>query len=139
MAPLRAPSFASILSRLPERGQRGQILVLFVIALVAMLWMLRLLIDGAGAITQRRAMQDASDAAALAGANVLTGRGCAESIADVRAAAEASLVANGWGVDRATAVVSCSPDWNNEGVTVSLAADTTGMYFSSLAVTVDST
>src|SRR6188474_1437554 len=71
-------------------GQRGQILVLFVVALVAILWMIRLLIDGASAITHRRAMQDASDAAALAGVNQITGRGCTAAIDDVRAAANAS-------------------------------------------------
>jgi Flp pilus assembly protein TadG len=142
MARLRAPSFAWSRFRLPDAGQRGQILVLFVIALVAMLWMVRLLIDGAGAITQRRAMQDASDAAALAGVNILTDRACAENLDEVRAAVEASLAANNWGVDRATATVTCAPGWNDAntaGVTVALAANSGGLFFSSLPVTVDST
>jgi hypothetical protein len=119
--------------------QRGQILVLFVVALVAILWMLRLLIDGASAITHRRAMQDASDAAALAGANVITGHPCSSMIDEVRIAAQASLEANGWGADRATAVIECADGWNDEAVRVSLQASGPSMFTDAIGITVDST
>ncbi len=54
-----------------RRGQEGQTLVLMVLALVALLSMTALIVDGGNAWAQQRGTQNASDAAAEAGAVVL--------------------------------------------------------------------
>ena len=59
--------------RRKSSSQSGQVLVIFAFAFIAIIMMLALLFDGARALVLRRQMQDASDAAALAGANVIQG------------------------------------------------------------------
>jgi hypothetical protein len=53
------------------RGQRGQIVVLFAAASTAIILLVGLVIDGGYSLAQRRASQNASDFAALAGARVI--------------------------------------------------------------------
>lgn len=55
-----------------RRKQEGQVLVLLALALVAMIAMVGLVIDGGNAYAQQRATQNASDAAAEAGAVTLS-------------------------------------------------------------------
>jgi hypothetical protein len=58
----------------PERtatNERGQVLIIFAFAFVAIIFMLALLFDGARGLVMRRELQNASDAAAMAGANIL--------------------------------------------------------------------
>lgn len=82
--------------------QRGQMLVIFAISLVAMIAMVGLVIDGGNAYAQQRATQNASDAAAEAGAVILSknlmsinGGGASLSDADVLAAINESADLNG--------------------------------------------
>ena len=56
-------------SRRRNERQRGQALVIFALSLVGLLAMAGLVLDGGGAFAQRRAGQDASDLAAVAGAS----------------------------------------------------------------------
>jgi len=81
------------------RSERGQMIVMMAIALTVCVLMVGLVIDGGTALAQRRASQNASDFAALAGARVI-----AESIggdalngtdANVRAAIANAVAANG--------------------------------------------
>ncbi len=58
------------LQRGPE-GERGAVAVIVSIGLVALLALVGLVVDGGNAFSQRRQMQNAADAAALAGANAL--------------------------------------------------------------------
>ena len=51
--------------------QRGQALVLVALAMIALMAMLALVLDGGNTFMNRRAMQNASDAGALAGARQL--------------------------------------------------------------------
>jgi len=53
------------------RDEQGQVLVLIMLALVAILGMVALAIDGGNAYVQRRRMQYAADAAAMAGGRAL--------------------------------------------------------------------
>jgi hypothetical protein len=68
-------------SRGPSRSaEHGQIIVLFALMLVALLAMGGLLFTGAQTLVTRRSLQNAGDAAALAGANVLfNNHGCSTS------------------------------------------------------------
>src|SRR5436309_4967584 len=50
---------------------RGQVVVIFAVAFAVVVMMLALLFDGARGIVLRRQLQDASDASALAAANVI--------------------------------------------------------------------
>lgn len=65
-------------ARQAHAREGGQALVLFAFLVMTMLFMAALLFDGAQAIVGRRVLQNAADAAALAGANVLRvgGDGC---------------------------------------------------------------
>lgn len=56
----------------PRRLERGQVLVLMAGALVAMFVMVALIVDGGNAYAQHRSVQNATDAAADAGATVLS-------------------------------------------------------------------
>jgi hypothetical protein len=137
-------------------AESGQILVIFAFAFIAVLMMLALLFDGARALVLRRQLQDASDAAALAGANVIQGlspKGCSATVgpppgapmAQVIAAAKASVAANLPNYPQSAVVVTCVPDatWMNYAVKVSL-GDFSPTFFGSimgggpLAVNVDS-
>ncbi len=57
-----------------RRDERGQVLALFVISLTVIVLAVGLVIDGGTALLQRRASQNASDFAALAGARVIAER-----------------------------------------------------------------
>jgi hypothetical protein len=58
-------------ARRPHNSERGQMLVIVAVALTALVAMAGLVIDGGMALSNRRQVQNASDAAALAGARVL--------------------------------------------------------------------
>ncbi len=55
----------------PEARPRGQILALFALSMVVIILAVALVIDGGNALLQRRASQNASDFAALAGARII--------------------------------------------------------------------
>ena len=59
--------------RRKSSSETGQVLIIFAFAFIAIIMTLALLFDGARALVLRRQMQDASDSAALAGANVIQG------------------------------------------------------------------
>jgi hypothetical protein len=114
-------------------SESGQVLVIFAFAFIAIIMMLALLFDGARGLVLRRQMQDASDAAALAGANVIQGlspRQCSASagpppgapVAAVTAAAKASVAANLPNYPQANVIVTCAAEsWMpNQGVKVRL-------------------
>lgn len=110
--------------------QRGQILVLFTLSLAAILAFGALLIDGAQALVVRRSLQNAADAAALAGANVLqaanSSRFCTVDghvgppRADIVNAAVASVTQNVPGYDPANVAVTCAGGFDNQAVRVEL-------------------
>jgi hypothetical protein len=116
--------------RRKSSSQSGQVLVIFAFAFIAIIMMLALLFDGARALVLRRQMQDASDAAALAGANVIQGLNppqCSATAgglpdAAVSKAAKDSVAANLPNYPRANVVVTCidDPSMLNQGVKVRL-------------------
>jgi Flp pilus assembly protein TadG len=116
--------------RRKSSSQSGQVLVIFAFAFIAIIMMLALLFDGARALVLRRQMQDASDAAALAGANVIQGlnppqcSATAGGVPDtaVSNAAKASVAANLPNYPQANVVVTCvdDPSMLNQGVKVRL-------------------
>jgi hypothetical protein len=81
------------------RNERGQVLALFVICLTVIILAVGLVIDGGTALLQRRAAQNASDFAALAGARVIAewigGDTTNGTDANVQAAITASISVNG--------------------------------------------
>lgn len=116
--------------------ESGQVLVIFAFAFIAIIMMLALLFDGARALVLRRQMQDASDAAALAGANLIQGlspKQCSATsgpppgapVAAITAAAKASVAANLPNYPQGSVVVTCVADplMNNQGVKVRLDDD----------------
>jgi len=127
-----------------DRRDGGQVLVLFCISVVAMLIAMALLYDGARALVLRRQLQNAADAAALAGANVIssgTPQGCASNgviRTAVATAAKNSVKTNLAWSDATVAskvTVSCSTDPNfgtNLAVTVAI-NDTAPTYFGRIA------
>ncbi len=134
---------------LPETGRarsRGQILPIFVILLTAILLMASLLLDASMALLMRRDYQNAADAGALAGANVVRygADGC--SLVDgpppgaPRAAVVAAVVnsvqTNIPGFDASHIVVTCPSGPNNfyqnYAVGVQLTGDSPG-FLSQLA------
>jgi hypothetical protein len=117
-----------------ESGESGQVLIIFAFAFIGMLMMLALLFDGARALVLRRQMQDASDAAALAGANLIQGltpRQCSLTnteppgfpVAAITAAAKASVAANLPDYPQANVIVTCASNYLNQGVKVRLQGD----------------
>lgn len=80
-------------SNTPPHSEEGQIVVLFGVLLVALVAMVGLVLDGGSAFAQRRAEQNASDLAALTGANayLLTG-----DTPSAQAAARANAAENGY-------------------------------------------
>jgi len=120
--------------RRTSSSQSGQVLIIFAFAFIGMLMMLALLFDGARALVLRRQMQDASDAAAVAGANVIQGlspKQCSATAgpppgapnAAITAAAKASVAANMPDYPQANIVVTCAStpsEVNNLGVKVKL-------------------
>jgi hypothetical protein len=121
-----------MLRRKPS-SQSGQVLIIFAFAFIAIIMMLALLFDGARALVLRRQLQDASDSAALAAANVIQGlspKQCSAAagpppgapVAAVVAAAKASVALNLPHYPQANVVVTCVADplMLNQGVTVRL-------------------
>lgn len=108
---------------------RGQVVVIVAIAFSIMVGMLAILFDGANGMVVRREMQDAGDAAALAGANVVhsgSPRGCATAAGAVRpAVAQAvrdSLAENLTWFDENAAAITCPAGYENQAVAVDLDA-----------------
>jgi Flp pilus assembly protein TadG len=125
------------------REEQGQILVIFAIALLSMLIAAALLFDGAQALVLKRQLQNASDSAALAGANLLQAStvGCSATSGSttprttVRDAARAAIMTNlGWSATKVAAnvTVTCPAGYNNYGVSVTI-ADTSKTYFGAAA------
>jgi len=122
---------------------RGQVLIIFAGAFVVVIMMLALLFDGARGVVLRRELQDASDSAALAAANIIQAispKGCSASAgpppgapqASVVAAAKASVATNIPGYDLNTVVVSCVSGWpKNNAVQVTL-GKTSETFFGSI-------
>jgi hypothetical protein len=115
-------------------SESGQVLIIFAFAFIAIIMMLALLFDGARALVLRRQMQDASDAAVLAGANVIQGlspKGCSATLgpplgapkAAIIAAAKASVAANLPSYPQADVIVTCVEGYDNMAVKVELADD----------------
>jgi hypothetical protein len=108
---------------------RGQVLVIVAVVFIAMMAFLAVLFDGANGMLTRREMQDAGDAAVLAGANVIqvgTPRGCSATPggtprASVALAVRTSLTANLTWYDAATASITCPAGYENQAVAVELA------------------
>jgi Flp pilus assembly protein TadG len=114
-----------------RRDQRGQILPLFALMLVALFALAALLFDAAQAMAVRRQLQDAGDAAALAGANVIqtgTPRGCSATAgpppgsprAVVTTAVQASITTNLPSYPPGSITISCPAGWENQAVRVQL-------------------
>ena len=110
---------------------RGQVLVIVAIAFTAMLALLAVLFDGANGMVTRRDMQDAGDAAALAGANVIqvgSPRGCSAVAggttprASVAQAVKDSLAINLTWFDANAASITCPSGHENQAVAVELSA-----------------
>ena len=112
---------------------RGQVLVIAAFAFAVIVMLLALVFDGAQGLVTRRTLQNTSDAAALAGANILQAvnpRGCSASFgpppgapqASVVAAVKASVASNLPGYDLSKVVVTCPPGWDNAEVRVQLTA-----------------
>jgi Flp pilus assembly protein TadG len=102
------------------RDDRGQVLVIVGVALLVLIAMIGLVLDGGSAYAQRRSQQNASDLAALAGANayLLTN--------DVVAAQNAALAvteANGWKHGTDGIVVTVTTDGSSNGARVTVDVD----------------
>jgi Flp pilus assembly protein TadG len=79
-----------------RRGERGQVLVIAALIMTALLGFLALIIDVGNAYAQRRFMQNAADAASVAGARVLAANlGTGASDAAVLGAINTYLASNG--------------------------------------------
>jgi Flp pilus assembly protein TadG len=81
-----------------EPGERGQALVVMVFAVIALLVALGLAIDGGMIILDRRRMQNASDAGALAGTRLLARAICNDEADDAAIVAEVNRYAERNGV-----------------------------------------
>ena len=117
-------------------------MVIFALAFVVVIMMLGLLFDSARGIVLRRQLQDASDAAALAAANVVLAQspqGCSATKgpppgspqAAVVTAAKNSVAANVPGYNLNNVVVTCLNGWDNYAVQVNLTG-TSGTFFGSI-------
>ena len=85
--------------------ERGQVLFIFALALVAIVAMTGLVLDGGSTFVQRRDMQNAADAAAMAGAYDFANNG---SVTSAIVAAQGVAIANGYthGVNGVSVTVS---------------------------------
>jgi putative Flp pilus-assembly TadE/G-like protein len=117
----------------PKRErQAGQILPLFVLSMLVILSVGALVLDGANILVTRRHLQNAGDAAALAGANLVqkTGSGSVCSTvassppgaprADIIAAVNASLANNWSSLTSSNITITCPTGWDNQAVQVDL-------------------
>jgi hypothetical protein len=112
--------------------QAGQILPLFVLSMLVILSVGALVLDGANILVTRRHLQNAGDAAALAGANLVqkTGSGSVCSTvsssppgaprADIVAAVNASLANNWSSLSSSNITITCPNGWDNQAVQVDL-------------------
>ena len=109
---------------------------------LAIVMLLALLFDGARGLVTRRELQNTSDAAALAAANIIQAqspRGCSATAgpppgapqAGIVAAAKASVAINLPDYPQDEVVVSCPTGWDNYGVQVTL-TDTSPTFFGSI-------
>lgn len=110
----------------------GQILPLFCFALVVLLAIGALLIDGAGTLVLRRKLQNAGDAAALAGANTLQTYGSEHVCStltfsppgaprqDIIDAIMASLATNMPAITSSQVTITCPDGYENQAVRVDL-------------------
>jgi putative Flp pilus-assembly TadE/G-like protein len=112
--------------------QRGQILPLFALAMIVILSIGALVLDGASMLVTRRHLQNAGDAAALAGANLIqksgSGSVCSNTAgpppgaptAAIIAAVNASLATNYQALTSSNITISCPNGWDNAAVQVDL-------------------
>ena len=101
-------------------SERGQILPMFVLSMIVILSVGALVLDGAGMLVTRRHLQNASDAAAIAGANTLQTLGSAHVCStvsssppgaprsDIVAAVTASLASNWPNFPSGNVTVTCA-------------------------------
>ncbi len=125
-----------------NRHENGQILVVFAIGLVAMLIAMSLLFDGAQSLVLKRQLQNASDSAALAGANLIQSStiGCSATNtttprAAITTAAQNAIEANlGWSDAKVgtNVTVTCPSGYQNYAVSVSI-HDTSKTFFGGVA------
>jgi len=122
--------------------ERGQVLIIVAFAFVAIIMLLALVFDGARGLVMRRELQNTSDAASLAAANIvqtLTPRGCSATAgppagapqAEIVAAAKASVAINLPDYPQDEVVVSCPVGWDNYAVQVTL-SDMSPTFFGSI-------
>jgi hypothetical protein len=112
--------------------QRGQILPLFALAMIVILSIGALVLDGASMLVTRRHLQNAGDAAALAGANLIqksgSGSVCSNTAgpppgaptAAIIAAVNASLATNYSALASSNITITCPSGWDNAAVQVDL-------------------
>jgi hypothetical protein len=130
---MRPRTIISLPAWLASRGQaaeRGQIVVITAFLFTVIVALAALVIDGGVGVSYRRNLQDAGDAAAIAGANQIkaagTSRGCSDvdgpppgaPRADVVQAVMDSLAANAPFLGAADAVVTCPAGRDNDAVRV---------------------
>jgi len=97
-----------------QSKQSGQVLIIVALFLVALIGMLALVLDGGNLYVQRRRMQNAADAGALAGARALAKNG---TTAEAQAAAESYAIVHN-GADTAQVTIDA------DGLTVVACKDT---------------
>ena len=119
-------------STVPDARASGQILPLFCFSLVVLLAIGALLIDGAGTLVLRRKLQNAGDAAALAGANTLQAVGSQHVCStasfsppgaprqDIVDAIMASLATNMPAISSSQVLITCPDGYENQAVRVDL-------------------
>jgi hypothetical protein len=114
--------------RTPQDRQSGQMLVLLALALVALMAIAGLAIDGGMAIVERRRMQNAADAAALAATRLLAEAICRGpgSIGDSAIATEVNIQAEQNGVRDSDGSPGNAVNANVHGVYVNHALETIG-------------
>ena len=121
---------------------RGQVVVIVAVAFTVMLALLAVLFDGALGMVTRRDMQDAGDAAALAGANVIqvgSPRGCSATVggptrASVAQAVRDSLAINLPWFDATTASITCPAGAANQNQAVAVELSATAPQFFGVVV-----
>ena len=117
----------------PRRRQDGQILALFGLSAIAIISIVGLVIDGGSTFAQRRAQQNAADAAALAGANTFL---VTNDQTQATAAALASTAGNGFTNGVGGTSVSVSYDLTHGAqVTVAISAPHKNYFTSAIGMT----
>jgi len=100
--------------RRETRGERGQVLVIFALALVAIVAMTGLVLDGGSTFVQRRDMQNAADAAAMAAGYSYDTTGSTSSAATAAQSTAASnhYTTGALGVNVVVSNAAADPGWN---------------------------